>query len=87
MNLFGIMLVSSCIGIIVADVLPFVKELKYRLNRKSLKPLDCNFCLSGWVALLLSILFYESFVQLLVAMTVTPFLTSLIYFLWTKIRL
>ena len=87
MNIFLIMLVTSCISIIIADILPIVKEIKYRYNRTSLKPFDCNFCLSGWLSLLFSIIWYSGLANLLIVVFVTPFLTSLIFYLWTKIKL
>lgn len=86
MNLFIIMLISVFASIMIADILPFVREIKYRMKRESLKPFDCNFCLSGWFALGLSIIFYSNWYNLLIALFVTPFLTALVYYFWQRIQ-
>jgi hypothetical protein len=86
MTLLFNILISVFASIMIADILPFVKEIKYRLKREKLKPFDCNFCLSGWISLTLSIIWYVSIPQLLFSVFVTPFITAFIYFLWTKIK-
>ena len=86
MSLFTIILISVFASIMIADILPIVKEIKYRLNKDRLKPFDCNFCLSGWVALLLSIIYYDSIATILICLFVTPFITAFTFFLWTKIK-
>ncbi len=86
MSIWINILISVFSAIMIADVLPFVKEIKYRLKRDKLKPFDCNFCLSGWISLLLSIIWYVSIPQLLISVFVVPFITAFIYFLWTKTK-
>ena len=85
MNIYYIALISVFASIIIADILPIVKEIKYRLNRETLKPFDCNFCLSGWIVLVLSIVFYSHWVECLIAIIVIPFITSLTYYFWLKL--
>jgi hypothetical protein len=86
MNIWINILISVFASIMIADVLPFVKEIKYRLKRQKLKPFDCNFCLSGWISLTLSIIWYESIAMLLISIFVTPFITAFTYYIWTKIK-
>jgi hypothetical protein len=46
-----IVLFSFMASILIADVLPFVKQIKWFLDAERLKPFDCALCLSFWIAL------------------------------------
>lgn len=80
------MVISAFASIMIANVLPIVPEIKYRLKRDKMKPFDCNFCLSGWISLILSIIWYTGIINILLSIFVTPFLTAFIYYLWTKTK-
>lgn len=86
MTIYYNILISVFASIMIADILPIVKEIKYRLKRDKLKPFDCNFCLSGWISLAISIIWYTGITSLLISIFVTPFITAFTFYLWTKIK-
>jgi len=74
----------ACIfGIMIAEVLPFVANIKRVFKLKRVKPFDCSLCLSMWSALGLSLWKGEDIFSLLFNFFCAGFLIF-VYERWIK---
>jgi hypothetical protein len=70
----------ACAVILWTEGLPIIKFIKFALKRKSLKPFDCETCLSFWLGVIYSVCYYNSLehYQCLFIIFATPFISKLI---------
>lgn len=76
----------SIFGAMIFVRLPFVNWLKVYLGKVDLKPLDCSFCMTGWIALTLGLLFTQEVLYSIAICLVLPFITALTEYLYDKLN-
>ena len=87
MNQMTIIITAICIfGSIMIANLPLWMYVKFQYNRKTLKPFDCSYCLSGWSSMIVSFLCGYYWYEVIAFMTITPFLTAIIESLLNRMR-
>lgn len=78
-------LLSSFGSLLIAN-LPIWTYLKIVYKKPTLKPFDCSYCLSGWSAIALAIIFGFNWYQVITFMVVIPFITAVLQYITDKMR-
>ena len=73
-----IVMASSLLALTWVRIMPLMWYIKAYLNRESLKPFDCVFCLSGWLTLLLTLINGSHWVVVLYCTSLAPFVGMLV---------
>lgn len=75
----------SVFGAMIFVRLPFIFYLKLWLKRTSIKPFDCSFCMTGWIALVLGLIVTGQILYSIALCLALPFITAVCEYFYTKI--